>query len=394
MALRLKEYCNKYAQKANIGEPELNALTLTYWMAAHFSTRIQEIKKDRPTACQEEILFYNLDRWGFPLVPWVGHAFKASLCKGPDHGIAMKLGLLPTDGKDFDPLVHLDLGLCTVTLDSWVTNKAMKNYATADWNTVRDLIYKVPLWHSYWRIDLELGNEIWKGAWDQSENAAPIPPSPAFSMPLVPIELWTSGSAGAQDAYIFKCEYCTESFDTTGPYVKHCRLQHDSEGLINLEEDKGLDDDVKEYWNTECKVCKKVLASIAALHTHTASGIHTDKPLWECKDCSKIFDSKGGRDSHLRHMHSREEKVLYPCDKCDKKYASKTTLQKHIKQQHMGLEKQHECGDCGKKFLTKTLLNQHSAVHSDVARFTCDICGMAFKWRADVQRHKKKEHQE
>jgi hypothetical protein len=50
--------------------------------------------------------------------PWVRHVFRMSLCKGPDHGIAMLLGFLPTNGKIFDPLEHIDLSLRIVELDS------------------------------------------------------------------------------------------------------------------------------------------------------------------------------------------------------------------------------------------------------------------------------------
>ncbi|KAH7127454.1 hypothetical protein EDB81DRAFT_764631 [Dactylonectria macrodidyma] len=65
---------------------------LIYWVAHHFSSQIQTIKKGMPTARREEIRFRILDRWGLPIAPWVQNVLCASLCKGPDHGIAMKFG--------------------------------------------------------------------------------------------------------------------------------------------------------------------------------------------------------------------------------------------------------------------------------------------------------------
>jgi hypothetical protein len=65
-----------------------------------------------------------LDRWQLPVVPWVRHGLRMSLCKGPDHGIVMLLGFLLRNGEEFDPLKHIDIFLRTVGLDSWFTNMA------------------------------------------------------------------------------------------------------------------------------------------------------------------------------------------------------------------------------------------------------------------------------
>lgn len=55
------------------------------------------------------------------MAPWVRHVSSMSLCKGPDYGIAMLLGFLPTNGDIFDPVKHLNLSLRTVELDSGFT---------------------------------------------------------------------------------------------------------------------------------------------------------------------------------------------------------------------------------------------------------------------------------
>ncbi|KAL7933459.1 hypothetical protein V8C35DRAFT_327767 [Trichoderma chlorosporum] len=113
----------------------------------------------------EQALFDNLDRWGFPMVPWVRHAFKASLCKDPDHGIAMKLGLLDTNVEEFDTLRHIDLSKRTVEMDAWFTNNAMSNYAVEDWDSTLTLQSRGPLQHSFWKIHQKLGREIRHGSW-------------------------------------------------------------------------------------------------------------------------------------------------------------------------------------------------------------------------------------
>lgn len=124
--LWLQTLCNKQGQQAGLGEPGLNKVTLTYWMAA------QDLKASQPNASQEQILFSILDDHKCSIVPWRGHAFSASLGK-IDHGTNMLTGLVPTtDGEEFDPLVHIDLLRCTVSFESWATNKSKYNYDDGD----------------------------------------------------------------------------------------------------------------------------------------------------------------------------------------------------------------------------------------------------------------------
>ncbi|PTB46574.1 hypothetical protein M441DRAFT_42353 [Trichoderma asperellum CBS 433.97] len=131
----LKDQCNRHAEAAGYGETDLNETTMVYWMAAYFSKKIADFKEANPAAGESEILWCSmLDRWGLPMVPWVRHVLRMSLCKGPDHGIAVLLGFLPTNGEAINPPRHIDLSLRVVELDTGFTNFAMKNYAVADWH--------------------------------------------------------------------------------------------------------------------------------------------------------------------------------------------------------------------------------------------------------------------
>ncbi|KAJ4177755.1 hypothetical protein NW767_015038 [Fusarium falciforme] len=158
----MKGQCNRHAETAGYGE-DINGHICMFWMVHYFCNKVQALKKQRSGTSEEEIRFHILDRWNLPLVPWKGHAFKASLCKGPDHGIAMKLGHTTASGEVFNPVNNIDLTKSTVELDTWFTNSATKNFATADWEPIRKSLAAIPLHHSFWRVDLALGNTIWKG---------------------------------------------------------------------------------------------------------------------------------------------------------------------------------------------------------------------------------------
>ena len=146
---RMKGYCNKRAEDAGIGEKELSPTSFLYTMAAHFSQKFVRLRSERPDARREELLLYNLDRFGMLLVPWQNHPGKLSLCKDQDHGVAMMMGFDVPDGMEFDPLQHINLRKSTITFDSVLTNISMWNYSMEDTASVRDLVSRPPLWHSF-----------------------------------------------------------------------------------------------------------------------------------------------------------------------------------------------------------------------------------------------------
>ncbi|KAL7930738.1 hypothetical protein V8C35DRAFT_312099 [Trichoderma chlorosporum] len=322
----LRGRCNNHAEKAGLSEPGLNEVTLLYWMAAHFSMCVKKTKIRLPDASKEVILFhYSLDRWSLPIIPWACHAFKASICKDQDHGIAMKLGLVPTNGEAFDPLVHMDFDQCTVTIDTWCTNKAMGNYATADWKLVRSHLSKVPLWHSYWHVDLSLGNSIWEpGHWDQTITPiAPLPP--ALNIPLVPIDNWIlDDNSPVQGLNEFQCGECTERSKTPGLLIRHYQLEHVGGGLAIREEVDVPDEAADMYWDNTCDECGESFTLRRILEHHKRRHRDLEEGRYAYKVCGKKFYLKNKFD---RHGASRVEDRPFKCDECEETFKTRQTQQ-------------------------------------------------------------------
>ncbi|CAG7563680.1 unnamed protein product [Fusarium equiseti] len=157
----MKQMCNKHAEKAGHGEKGFDGATCLYWMMHFFCDKVRGLKLQKPTATREEIRSHILDRWNLPIVPWKRSPFKASLCKGPDHGIGIKFGMV--DSEVFDPKNGINLCKSTVVVDTWCTNHSMRNYATSDWPSFPATLTVVPLHHSFFRVDLTLGGKVWKG---------------------------------------------------------------------------------------------------------------------------------------------------------------------------------------------------------------------------------------
>ncbi|KAL6794265.1 hypothetical protein J3E68DRAFT_437429 [Trichoderma sp. SZMC 28012] len=253
----------------------------------------------------------------------------------------------------------------------------MTNYSTLDASSVRRLMSNVPIWHSNWRVDLALGDAVWAGVSDQT--ITPIPPSPAFSMPLVPIAPWISG---VDNNPLFKCEHCKESFDTAGCLLYHCRLEHGEslDGPANENQDP---DAATAYWATKCEDCGKDFASTRQLRQHIKSGIHTDSPRYVCSECDKRFATLG--DLHVHEMVHSEDRP-YKCDDCDAAFKTSSNLQQHQKLVHSE-DKAYKCDDCDAVFKTPSRLKEHQMVHSDEKPFKCNNCDAAFKTSSNLKRH-------
>ncbi|KAL7955334.1 hypothetical protein V8C34DRAFT_327340 [Trichoderma compactum] len=236
----------------------------------------------------------------------------------------MKHGFLPTNGQDFDPLKHMDFNQCTMTIDSWPTNLGMRNYATEDWSLIREDIRNVPLWHCFWRVDLALGNETWKGSWYQ--DITPIAPSPTFNIPPPSLERWIPEN---DNGYIepFYCGECQETFQSAGTPIRHYRQHHCDTN------------DVSEH----------------------AMGVKT-APRPKNHKCDKCGNTFRGPQRLAEHMNVHLGLNPFVCDNCGKGFATSDPLQKHKipkRARVPPLPKPSQCDGCGIGFSTKKTLWPH-----------------------------------
>ncbi|KAF4958402.1 hypothetical protein FSARC_11036 [Fusarium sarcochroum] len=231
MLVTIQSDCNTNAEKADMGEPGRTPLVVIYWMVHYICNIIKGLKVDMPGADMNEIAFHTLDRYDFPLVPWRNHPYEASLCKGPDHGIAMKFGLVE-DGQAFDPVRHIDLSQSTIALDAWVTNSSMQSYSTDSWWEILDIIRNIPLHHPYWKPDPEMGSRVWRI--DATPRITPTPPTAEFDIPLLDVELWIGYGSDEQAPSPIICHKCLRVFPQVGLLVKHHREQHHNRAIEGI----------------------------------------------------------------------------------------------------------------------------------------------------------------
>ena len=74
------------------------------------------------------------------------------------------------------------------------------------------------------------------------------------------------------------------------------------------------------------------------------------KESFPCKECSKIFSSKGNLKVHVSTIH---ENSVFICPKCGQNFNRKSSLVRHT---HKCGEKEYNCEVCDKKFEKKSHL--------------------------------------
>ncbi|KAI5458787.1 hypothetical protein BGZ63DRAFT_407169 [Mariannaea sp. PMI_226] len=388
----MRKKCNKHAEAAGLGDKGMNEIRLVYWMVAHFSSQIQTIKKDMPTATREEIRFQILDRWGLPIVPWVQNVLCASLCKGPDHGIAMQFGITePVGLESFDPVRHIDLSKCTITIDTIATNMGMWNHHRDSWPQIREILRAVPLRHPLWRIDDCAGNNIWGAMADPTIN--PTVPVAEFDVPLVPIDAWFQSSVLRP-----RCEPCNVEFQNLGLLVQHCRCTHSSVATPMQEPTSSEQDDIDaKYWRDgfTCSWpdCDRVMGSRQQLERHMR--MHTNDRRFRCDwpGCDYATVDSSHLTTHKR-IHTRDQRFACDSPGCDYVATNAQRLADH-KISHTQ-DKPWACDypGCDKKYARNAELTKHKKSHTGQAEFRCDEpgCNMVCTQAGNLRRHKDRRH--
>lgn len=147
-----------------------------------------------------------------------------------------------------------------------------------------------------------------------------------------------------------------------------------------------------------CTYCKKYFEDIKN-HDDTA---HSDF-LFTCEICKRKFRSERDINRHklMRHMDE-----TYICDLCGNGYGDLYHLRCHI-QTHIvqaphdikniqdGNAKILDCSFCGKHFnYPRSVIRHILSVHEKVKDFECEICARKFSDKGELNKHKKKFHEE
>ncbi|XP_064602846.1 zinc finger protein 3-like [Liolophura sinensis] len=160
-----------------------------------------------------------------------------------------------------------------------------------------------------------------------------------------------------------KCSQCDKTYLTANHLKQHVQVVH-----ANTR-------------NYSCSTCGKKFGYLNSLKVHEK--LHTSDRPYKCSECNKGFINLGALKSHAgRHVVGRH----FKCDECGKFYKTEFLLNIH-KRRHTAAVSRFMCDICGLTFMFKSNLEMHAAVHSDVKKFQCSECGKAFKTYPTLYSH-------
>ncbi|EFX74149.1 hypothetical protein DAPPUDRAFT_324651 [Daphnia pulex] len=137
----------------------------------------------------------------------------------------------------------------------------------------------------------------------------------------------------------------------------------------------------------ECQVCQKAIKGRACEVTKHYLKMHQVQPIFPCHACDYT-----SRTEKMYQAHRMSHLVEYPCEHCGKVFSQHSRLVYHMNS-HTN-EREFECDICQKKFNTAQYVNTHKRkVHGDqekLLKYTCELCGMRFKYKNHLQYHQKR----
>lgn len=111
-------------------------------------------------------------------------------------------------------------------------------------------------------------------------------------------------------------------------------------------------------------------------------GVATDPYKWICTNCNQELSTKKSLRTHIQLYHGREDESK--CPECNKTFANLKKLRWHMS---VHRERPYKCTVCPRKFKNKCFLDKHSATHSVVRSYVCELCGLGLSTNNGLKRH-------
>lgn len=193
----------------------------------------------------------------------------------------------------------------------------------------------------------------------------------------------------------FKCDICSNTFQTCDLFIQHRKLHKKSSGNLSYEcEECGQrfwsEHYLKVHNNTQhntsdginsCHVCGAVFRWQANLTEHIKTHNNKDN-VFKCDACGEQFSQKLFLTDHMKtHVEHR----LHQCHECEARFLTENKLQDHLRSQKY--ENPYKCVICGQRFFFENTLEEHVLTHIGIYPYKCDECGAGFNHESHWKEH-------
>lgn len=164
-----------------------------------------------------------------------------------------------------------------------------------------------------------------------------------------------------------------------------------------IKKKKQIDKKVRVRKDYDCQQCGKSCKTSSNYNTHMRK--HTGERPYFCGICGLGFK----QIPHLRgHIRTHTGEKPYTCTNCNASFAQTSRLNIHKKKcnketpvaaKKPKLEpackvRNFYCKICDKTFIDECFKRDHMKTHMESSQYTCEICGMTYKSKSSLQKHK------
>lgn len=243
---------------------------------------------------------------------------------------------------------------------------------------------------------------------DKHPNVTPPPKAKPGAKRKYPDEFYTScRTEQVKPRVPSQCPYCSKNYKTIESMKNHIRSSHllkfdfncgkcgagmSNEQLLNGHEALCSGEDPGPKKKCPEEGCLVSVPLMVGLETHFKDK-HPDRSLFsKCPICEAGFYTKLGYDRHIQRDH--KDIRLFRCDHCGVAFKMKRSLTRHKAKIHgEGELTEVICDHCGLSFVCQYNLNEHvKRMHEDKYKFRCNQCGRGFAEEEPLKVHSFKKH--
>ena len=183
----------------------------------------------------------------------------------------------------------------------------------------------------------------------------------------------------------FKCDLCDKHFNRIRDFNYHLKIKHPGCQRVDIKTEDAIEKDIKSF---KCDYCDFVTYERPKLKRHI-NGKHKNGNSFACHICSKSFVVNRGLEFHLAKAHKIGD-FKFKCEECGKPFMDKPHLQRHS--EIHSKKRKFMCDICSRICETEGFLNLHMKIH-EAKELKCDHCEEKFRLLSKLTEHLKEVHQ-